>query len=346
MTARPTGWAVLAAPCLPLLSGCGGSQSALNPQGFEAERLAHLFWLFTGVCGAVWGLVGIAMLTAITRRSEFVTADPLCLDPRRERRASFVVGGLVSVTALILVAFTLLSYLATRGLATTGEALGIEVTGYQWWWNVKYESPDPSQVFDTANEIHVPVGRPVKIELKAADVIHSFWVPNLTGKQDLIPGQDNVLTFTARRAGRYRGQCAEFCGWQHAHMSFLVIAESQNDFDAWRAGQIKAANSLSGNRAPATSAGNSSGGEHVFMTRGCALCHTIRGTDAGGRAGPDLTHLASRSTLAAGTLPNTKQDLLAWIADPQAIKPGNKMPKVPLDRSELEAVGNYLRTLR
>ena len=144
---------------------------------------------------------------------------------------------------LILVAFTFLSYLATRGLAASSEALAIEVTGYQWWWNVKYESPDPSQVFDTANEIHVPVGRPVKIDLKAADVIHSFWVPNLTGKQDLIPGQDNVLSFTARRAGRYRGQCAEFCGWQHAHMAFLVIAESEADFEAWRAEQLKAANS-------------------------------------------------------------------------------------------------------
>ena len=223
-------------------------------------------------------------------------------------------------------------------------ALAIEVTGYQWWWNVRYESSDSSQVFDTANEIHVPVGRPIRIDLRAADVIHSFWAPTLTGKQDLIPGQDNVLWFTARRVGQYRGQCAEFCGWQHAHMAFLVIAESEADFQAWRASQIKSANSALD--PDASLAGKSSQGEHIFMTRGCALCHAIRGTDACGRTGPDLTHLASRRTLAAGTLPNTKQDLLDWIADPQSIKPGNKMPKVPMDRSELDALSEYLRTLQ
>ena len=343
MTARSINWAVLATMAfMPLLAGCSGSQSTLNPQGLEAERLANLFWLFTGVCGAIWVIVVIAMCAAIMRRREVAPAhDPLFLDDGQERRTTFVVGVLATLTALILVAFTFLSYLATRGLAASNKSLAIEVTGYQWWWNVKYESSDSSQVFDTANEIHVPVGRPVKIDLKAADVIHSFWVPNLTGKQDLIPGQDNVLSFTARRAGRYRGQCAEFCGWQHAHMAFLVIAESEDDFEAWRAEQLKAANSPA-----AQEAAPAAQGEHVFMTRGCALCHTIRGTDAGGRAGPDLTHLASRRTLAAGTLPNTKQDLLAWIANPQSIKPGNKMPKVPLNRSELDGLGDYLGTLQ
>jgi cytochrome c oxidase subunit 2 len=347
MTARRLKWLSFVPKALLLfvLTGCGGPQSVLNPQGIQAIRLAKLFWIFTGVCGAVWILVLIAMMIAVSGiRAEFRSLDPLVVDAQGERTMTIVVGSLVTLTALILISFTFLSYLATRGLAAPGEALSIEVTGYQWWWNVKYESADPSQVFNTANELHVPVGRPVKIDLKAGDVIHSFWVPNLSGKQDLIPGQDNVLTFTPRRAGWYRGQCAEFCGWQHAHMAFLVIVESQSDFDAWRAAQLETANSLSGDRAAA--GGDSSGGEHVFMTRGCALCHAIRGTDAGGRAGPDLTHLASRRTLAAGTLPNTKQDLLAWIADPQAIKPGNKMPKVPLDRSELEALGNYLGTLQ
>jgi cytochrome c oxidase subunit 2 len=228
-------------------------------------------------------------------------------------------------------------------LAAPGEAaLIIEITGHQWWWDVKYKNPDPSQVFETANEIHVPIGRPVSIDLRAADVIHSFWVPNLTGKQDLIPGQDNVVSFTARRAGRYRGQCAEFCGWQHAHMAFWVIVQSADDFEAWRHVQLMAANPTPGDESEAQQVLK---GKDTFITRGCALCHTIRGTDAGGRTGPDLTHLASRSTLAAGTLPNTKQDLIAWIADPQSIKPGNKMPKVPLDLSELDALGEYLRTL-
>ena len=212
---------------------------------------------------------------------------------------TIVVGSLVTLTALILIAFTFLSYLATRGLAASGEPLTIEVTGYQWWWNVRYENSDPSQVFDTANEIHVPVGRPIRIDLKAADVIHSFWAPTLTGKQDLIPGQDNVLWFTARRVGQYRGQCAEFCGWQHAHMAFLVIAESRSRFPSL-AGRADQSRRIRRSALALRLAGTPSQGEHIFMTRGCALCHAIRGTNAGGRAGPDLTHLASRRTLARG----------------------------------------------
>ena len=347
MTERPLRWlAFVSAALPPFLTGCGGSQSALNPQGVQAARLANLFWLFTGVCGAIWVLVMIALAIAIFRRprAQHHSVDPLVVDVQGERTMAIVVGSLVSLTALILIAFTFLSYLATRGLAASGEPLSIEVTGYQWWWNVRYENSDPTQVFDTANEIHVPIGRPIRIDLRAADVIHSFWAPTLTGKQDLIPGQDNVLWFTAKRVGQYRGQCAEFCGWQHAHMAFLVIAEKEADFQAWRAGQIRSANSTFD--PDASLAGKPSEGEHIFMTRGCALCHAIRGTDAGGRSGPDLTHLASRRALAAGTLPNTKQDLLAWIADPQSIKPGNKMPKVPMDRSELDALIEYLRTLQ
>jgi cytochrome c oxidase subunit 2 len=345
MTTRPSKWlAFVPAALLPFLTGCGGSQSVLNPQGLQAERLAQLFWLFTGVCGAVWILVLIAMMIAIFRkpRKGYRPVDPLVVDAQGERRTAIVVGSLVTLTALMLIAFTFLSYVATRGLAAPNEALNIEITGYQWWWNVKYDNPNPSQVFDTANEIHVPVDRPVSIDLKAADVIHSFWVPNLTGKQDLIPGQDNIVSFTARHVGRYRGQCAEFCGWQHAHMAFLVIVESAGDFEAWRNGQLRVARAAAGEESKDREILH---GKDIFNTRGCALCHTIRGTNAGGRMGPDLTHLASRSTLAAGTLPNTQHDLIAWIADPQAIKPGNKMPKVPLDGSELDALGAYLRML-
>jgi cytochrome c oxidase subunit 2 len=346
MTERPLRWlAFVPTALLPFLPGCGGSQSVLNPQGVQAVPLAKLFWVFAGVCGAIWILVIIALAIVILRRPRagHDLVDPLGVDVHGERRMTIVVGSLVTLTALILIAFTFLSYLATRGLAASGEPLTIEVTGYQWWWNVRYENSDSSQVFDTANEIHVPIGRPIRIDLKAADVIHSFWAPTLTGKQDLIPGQDNVLWFTAKRVGQYRGQCAEFCGWQHAHMAFLVIAESEADFQAWRAGQIKSANSAFD---PGAGLAGTPSGEQIFMTRGCALCHAIRGTNAGGRAGPDLTHLASRRTLAAGTLPNTKQDLLAWIADPQSIKPGNKMPQVPLDRSELDALIEYLRMLQ
>jgi cytochrome c oxidase subunit 2 len=320
------------------LNGCGGNQSALNPQGIEADRLASLIWFFTAVCGAVWILVLAILLVAILRRRSVPPPrEPLRLDGAWEKRTSIVVGGLVALTTLILVVFTILSYLATRSLAAPDEALAVEVTGHQWWWNVKYENTDPTQVFETANELHVPVGKPVRVDLQAADVIHSFWVPSLTGKQDLIPGQENIISFTAERPGKYRGQCAEFCGWQHAHMAFFVIVDSPDDFQLWRSAQLKEANTRA--------AEQSSAGPEIFMQRGCALCHTIRGTAAGGRTGPDLTHIAGRSTIAAGTLINNSSNLKSWIAHPQQIKPGNKMPEVPLTAPELDALVAYLGSL-
>jgi cytochrome c oxidase subunit 2 len=212
------------------------------------------------------------------------------------------------------------------------------VRGYQWWWEVTYGDAQPARVFTTANEIHVPVGRRVSIELAAADVIHSFWVPNLAGKQDLISGRDNQIAFTADRAGIYRGQCAEFCGLQHAHMGLLVVAQSPDEFDVWRNAQL----------ASATAPGDAEqqGGERVVTGKACAACHTIRGTAAAGTLGPDLTHLASRSYIAAGVLPMTRGSLAAWIADPQTIKPGNNMPMVPLTADELRAASAYLASLK
>jgi cytochrome c oxidase subunit 2 len=320
------------------LNGCGGNQSALNPQGVEADRLASLIWFFTAVCGAVWILVLAILLVAILRRrSVLQPSEPLQLDEAWEKRTSIVVGGLVAITTVILVVFTISSYLATRTLAAPGEALAIEVTGHQWWWNVKYDNPDPTQVFETANELHVPVGKPVRLDLKAADVIHSFWVPSLTGKQDLIPGQENILSFTAKHPGKYRGQCAEFCGWQHAHMAFFVVVDSPDDFQLWRVAQLKGAKT--------SAADGPFAGAEIFMQRGCALCHTVRGTPAGGRTGPDLTHIAGRSTIAAGTLVNTSSNLKSWIAHPQKIKPGSKMPEVPLTTPELDALVAYLGSL-
>jgi cytochrome c oxidase subunit II len=323
------------APVLVALTGCSGAQSVLDPKGVQAERIAQLFWIFTAVCGVVWLLVTIVLcLTLVRGRGVLLRENPLLVDQTQDRRLAVIVGSLAVLTTAILVVFTVSSYLATRGLAAPDDAIGIEVTGYQWWWNIKYENPDPSQIFETANELHIPVGRPITIKLKAADVIHSFWVPNLTGKLDLIPGQDNVLSFTAKEAGKYRGQCAEFCGWQHAQMAFFVVAESPKQFDAWRASQLNAGSTPSAKEAVL--------GEAIFMTRGCALCHTVRGTTAGGRSGPDLTHVASRLTLAAGTLPNSHDNLAEWIADPQKFKPGNKMPKVALKQPELDAVVVYL----
>jgi cytochrome c oxidase subunit 2 len=211
------------------------------------------------------------------------------------------------------------------------------VTGYQWWWEIQYEDDDPSRNFTTANEIHIPAGAPVRIKLASSDVIHSFWVPNLFGKQDLIPGQENEIRFVAERPGTYRGQCAEYCGFQHAHMSFFVVAESKDVFEAWRDKQIKSA------EPPADP--ERQHGQQVFLSSPCALCHAIRGTEAGGRVGPDLTHLMSRRSIAAGTLPTSRGTVAAWIVDPQSIKPGNNMPLVTVSPDDLHALVSYLEGL-
>ena len=216
-------------------------------------------------------------------------------------------------------------------------ALTIEVTGQQWWWKVRYLSDDPSRIFTTANEIHIPTGEPVRIELIGADVIHSFWVPPLSGKTDAIPGQTNVTWLEADRPGRYRGQCTEYCGVQHAHMGFEVVAQSPGEFDAWWDAQLKPA--ATADRRPANAA-------PTLFSYHCGACHTVRGTEAGGAIAPDLTHLMSRATIAAGTLPNNAGNLSGWIADPQAIKPGTLMPIVYLSGPELNDIRAYLQTLK
>jgi cytochrome c oxidase subunit 2 len=213
----------------------------------------------------------------------------------------------------------------------------IEVTGQQWWWKARYLSDDASQVFTTANEIHIPAGEPVRIKLIGGDVIHSFWVPPLSGKTDTIPGQVNETWLEAAKPGRYRGQCTEFCGWQHAHMALYVIAEPRPDFDNWRNAQLQPA------AAPTTP--EVTRGEHLFVFH-CGACHMVRGTQAGGSVAPDLTHLMSRGTIAAGTLPNTIGDLSGWIANPQGIKPGARMPDLFLSGPELQDIRSFLLTLK
>lgn len=212
-------------------------------------------------------------------------------------------------------------------------ALTLEVTGHQWWWEARYLSDQPGQTFVTANEIHIPVGRPVLVRVIGADVIHSFWVPALTGKTDTVPGRTNLTWLQADRAGTYRGQCTEYCGVQHAHMGFYVVADPPTAFEAWRGRQIAAAPD------------DASPGAELFDAR-CGACHTVRGRSAGGVVGPDLTHLMSRQTLAAGTLPNTPSNLAGWVSHPQALKPGALMPATNLTGPELNQVVAYLETLR
>ena len=240
-----------------------------------------------------------------------------------------------------MVLFVVLVVDSTVGRATpaaSADAIRIRVTGHQWWWEVQYRDPQLEHWITTANEIHVPVGRPIFVELRSADVIHSFWPPNLSAKRDLIPRKDNSLWLEADSAGVYRGQCAEFCGHQHAKMAFLVVAQPPDSFARWLSRERESA------AVPADSLARR--GQTVFLESGCPLCHTITGTLAGGRLGPDLTHLAGRRSLAAGTLPNTRGNLAAWIVTPQAIKPRSKMPPSTLDSEELQALLAYLETLR
>ena len=327
----------MASPVAALTSGCHGWQSALDPHGVQATALSHLILGMVTVCSIVFLLV-VAVLLRTLLRSD-TNEHGTEIDSVRERRMASLVAGAMVATLVVVIGLTVASFVATRRItASAPDALVIQVRGWQWWWEVTYPDARPDQQFSTANEIHVPVGRPVRIELAAADVIHSFWVPNLAGKQDMIPGRDNTLAFTADKPGVYRGQCAEFCGLQHAHMAILVIADEPEAFDAWRAAQLSDA------RPPSSS--ELEAGRKVFLARQCSACHAVRGTAAAASNGPDLTHVGGRRTIAAGLFETTRGSLAAWIADPQTLKPGNNMPMVDLNADELRAVSAYLESLR
>jgi cytochrome c oxidase subunit 2 len=296
---------------------------------------------------AVFLVVMCLLLAASFRKREPLTGETADVtdtkpDAGRERRMSRNVTGGVGVTIVILFVLLISSFLTGQSLysiaSTNDSALTIEVTGHQWWWAVKYDNQTPSQIVTTANEIHIPVGRSVLFKLTSQDVIHSFWVPNLHGKIDLIPGHITTLWIRADRPGIYRGQCAEFCGHQHAHMAFTLVVESTDQFKAWYDAQLRPAAS------PSTP--EQARGQQVFLTSPCMMCHKIQGTDAGGAVGPDLTHIASRPTLAAGTLENTRDHLASWVLDSQKIKPGNRMPQNNLEPQDLQALLDYLQSLK
>jgi cytochrome c oxidase subunit 2 len=304
-----------------------------------AGGIESLTWFFIAVCTVVWLLTMAALGFAMLRRRRTDHADPLKERPRADRLATLAVSGLVALTAVILVVLTAATFLTGKSLADMqGEGLVLRVTGQQWWWQVTYESDQPSRVLTVANEIHVPVGETVTLKLTSADVIHSFWVPSLAGKTDLIPRRTNIQSFVVDRPGTYRGQCAEFCGFQHAHMGLLVIAHPRAEFDAWYEAQLKPAERPS-------EAGRQRG-EQVFTSRACAMCHGIRGTSAAGRVAPDLTHVGSQQTIGAGTLPMSEDNLARWIADPHHFKPGVNMPKTDLSGEDIGAVAAYLAGLK
>jgi cytochrome c oxidase subunit II len=325
--------------CIGLASGaCDGVQSALDPAGPQAARIERLWWFLLIVSTAVFLLVLAATAAAVLRRRRPIVAPEV--EIHRERRLHTAILVATIATAATLFVFLIVNFSTERALASlpNDRPLTIEITGTQWWWRVRYVDSVSSRSLTTANEVHIPVGTPIKFELTSNDVIHSLWVPRLHGKRDLIPGRRSVTWLRADSAGVYRGQCAEFCGHQHALMGLTVIAEPRARFDAWLDHQLEPA------AEPTTD--EERRGRDVFMSASCAMCHTIRGTDAGAGTGPDLTHLASRGTIAAATLPNTRGHLGGWIVDPQSIKPGVKMPSNGLQAADLQALLSYLESLR
>ena len=317
-------------------------QHMLQVAGPQAERIAQLWWFFVATCGVVFAAIWVALALVLLRtpRGDATTPPDADAMVRPERGARLAVFWAVLLSSVGLFALTLSSVATDRALAQLPlqDAVNIDVTGNMWWWDVRYDDPDPSKIFSTANEIVIPVGRPVLLRLRGNDVIHSFWVPNLAGKKDLIPGHETTLQLRADKAGTYRGQCAEFCGLQHAFMAFQVKAVPPEEFAGWQEAQRKPA------AEPADEMQKR--GRELFVTGTCQMCHAIQGTTANARRAPDLTHVASRDWLAAGRLPNTREHLAGWIVDPQKYKPGANMPAHSIGRQDLDALVAYLGALK
>jgi len=322
-----------------LLTACSGAQTPLNPAADQSQHLFSLFGLMLVVCGIMYTLV-IAFLGSTIWRARRVIerADPN-LTPQDRGLGRGLRGWAVLMVAGLLL-LTGASFAADWALQRTERqaSLDVRVTGHQWWWRIEYRDPASGTWVETANELHLPLGRTTLVRLGSADVIHSFWVPNVAGKMDVVPGRINQVALTPRRLGWFRGQCAEFCGAQHAHMAFDVKVETPDAFAAWLAHQ----------RSPAAAASDPvlARGMQVVSEGACASCHRLRGTAAAGRAGPDLTHLAGRRMLAAGTLPMTRGAIQGWIAQPRALKPGTMMPPIALSASDADAVSRYLVSLQ
>ena len=319
--------------CGLALAGCSGNQNTLHPASGAERSIADLWWVM--LIGSVIGFGSVAFLLYLGWRRRGRTTRPVS-NARLETTLVVTLGvGVPVVVLLALFVYSDVFVMRSTAAPTPGSTqMTIDVIGHDWWWDVEY----PGTPVVTANEIHIPVGVAVNVVGTTADVIHSFWVPQLNRKIDLIPGRKNRVLLEADRPGRFRGQCSEFCGLQHAHMAVLVIAEPQARYRTWLANQERPA------RLPMTAGQRL--GAHVFQNQACAGCHTIRGTAARGTIGPDLTHLASRGTLAALTLPNTTSTLRSWIEDPQHAKPGANMPALLLGAGQLDALTAYLESLR
>jgi cytochrome c oxidase subunit 2 len=306
------------------------SPAITDPKGSEAHTIAGVWWLMCGLAAAVYIVVASFILVAAFRGRRTEGGRP-----SRVRDSTFIwVGGIIVPAVILFVLGAATVHAANTLRQPEKNPLRIEVVGKRWWWAVAY----PDQKITTANEIHVPVGRPLEIGLDSDNVIHSFWVPQLGGKVDLIPGQHNVWRVKATKEGTFRGECAEYCGLQHAKMNFLVVAQSPASFDTWALRHQQTP--------PAPDNQSAANGQVVFMRAPCAGCHTIRGTTANGTIGPDLSDVGARQALGANTIPNTDGFLSGWIVNSQTIKPGNLMPPIPLSSSDLQALVAYLRSLK
>jgi len=312
----------------------------LDAAGQRAHIILPLTWLTIAISLLVCVVIAVLLWLGVRRARSSGGAA--------ETRATAVTGGrsgvrwigmgiaISGVPLLIALVWTMVALAEASG-PPADPGLTLDITAHQWWWEVHYDAAQPDQTFTTANEIHIPVGQRVLVRLHGGDVIHSFWVPKLTGKTDTIPGQTNLSWMEADRPGRYRGQCTEYCGWQHAHMAFEVVAEPPAQFQRWRAQQLQPA--------PAPTTPEQTRGRSLVVYR-CGACHRVGGTLAGALAGPDLTHVMSRSTIAAGTLPTGPGTLAEWIEAPQALKPGNLMPNQGLSAQQLTDALAYLETLK
>jgi cytochrome c oxidase subunit 2 len=311
-----------------LLVGCSGPQSTLDPAGRGAERIAELFWWMAAGAGLVWLIV--LGLTLYTMRIQ--------PEPHRRSVATLIIGGGAVLPTVVLTGLLAygLSLLPDLLAPVSAGSLHITVAGEQWWWRVRYLSPDGNgQGVELANEIRLPVGEPVEFHLESPDVIHSFWIPSLGGKIDMIPGRTNRLALEPTRTGVFRGACAEYCGDSHALMSFYVVVVEKDDFTAWLEHQRQPAQPPTQPLAVR--------GQELFLANGCGACHTVRGVAAHGVVGPDLTHVGSRLSLGAGILPNAPEAFLQWIARTADVKPGVHMPAFGmLAPEDLQALAAYL----
>jgi cytochrome c oxidase subunit 2 len=340
---------IAASPLLLLLAGCASLQSTFNVHGPAADQIAWLSWfmtiLFLVVTAVMWVLIGWAFTK---RRGTLAEHAPIDVGGGQ---IWIAIGGLAIplfvLTVIFILGLRLLAAFPIHGMrggmsGPMAEQImqpDILIIGHQWWWEVHYLDPIPAHQFTTANEIHLPTNKAVNIELESDDVMHSFWVPSLHGKVDLIPGHPNYIRIEASTPGNYQGQCAEYCGAEHARMRLLVVAQEPDEYRAWKEQQLKPASEPLSEEAKA--------GEQIFLAGACSMCHQVRGTVAGGRVAPDLTHIASRQSIAANSFPNNDAYLEAWITHAQSLKPEAQMPNLTqFSGEQLTDLVAYLRQLQ